>query len=130
MQISPWADCVVPISVERVLPNLDGREFFVGDFDALLISVLIEFCADSKSLPGSCVADQIDNDGATDERLSTPVLSDVTEHPMFNLVPFARSGGEMANRNLETEIVRELLNRQLPQAQPTPVASAGVRCDQ
>jgi len=112
--MSPWAERVVPITVEPILPQLQGCKFFVGDFDAFLVSVLSECCIDSESLPSSRVAYQIDNNGTTDERPTTPILSDVAKHAMFNLVPFARSRRKMANGNRQTEIVCEMLNTQFP----------------
>jgi hypothetical protein len=41
--------------------------------------------------------DEADDDGQTDQRLSTPVGGDVREHPVFDLVPLAAAGWEMAN---------------------------------
>ena len=43
--------------------------------------------------------DEIDNGLKASERFSAPVLGDVREEPMFNLVPLAGSGREVTDHN-------------------------------
>ena len=55
------------------------------------------------------VADQINDGLETTRRLAAPVLSDVTEQTMLNLVPLAGPRREVADPNLQFGLVDELL---------------------
>ncbi len=130
MSQSPWIDCVVPISVELVLPHFDRCEFLVRDLNALFVLALIERCVDSKSLSRCGVADQIDNDGAADEWFASPILGDVAEHPMLNLVPLTGPRREMAHGDPKIEVIRKLLKTAFPQPRTTAVTPSRVCCNQ
>ena len=49
---------------------------------------------------------------------------------MFDLVPFAGPWREMGDRNGDTDLIRQALQFQLPQAEPPAVAASTVRRDQ
>jgi hypothetical protein len=58
--------------------------------------------------------DEIDDDLVADQWLATPVLTDVGEQAMFNLVPFAGARREVTDRDLESCFVGELLQFPFP----------------
>ena len=60
------------------------------------------------------------------ERPSPPVLRDVTEHPVLDLVPLARARREVADRNPQPQLVGQALQLQLPQAAATAVGATPV----
>ena len=72
-------------------------EFFVGDFVSDRVAPCVEFSVNLQSLRRGGVGDQLDDYLVTDKRTTSPVLCDVAEHPMFDLVPFARAGRKMAD---------------------------------
>src|SRR5256885_12405942 len=87
-------DCVIPFAMERSFLNLYGREFLVGHLDPGGIGVGVQLRLDMQPGLGLRVPDQVDDHGATQQRLAAPVLRDVAKHPMLDLVPLTRSGRE------------------------------------
>jgi len=57
----------------------------------------------------------LDDDLMADKRLAAPVASDEREQAMFDPVPFARAGRQVAYGDRHAEFVSELLQFQLPQ---------------
>src|SRR3970282_1181287 len=110
--------------------DFDALEFGVADFGSGWIPALVEFRPNLESLLGGGVGDQIDNDFVADQGSASPVLRDVTEHGVFDLVPLAGSGREMTHANRDLQLVSECLQCHLPQAATTAVAPATVRHDQ
>src|SRR6266446_7468951 len=74
--------------------------------------------------------DQLDDDAIADERLGAPVLADEGEEPMFDFVPLAGAGRQVADHDVEAELVGQLLEFALPQPHPRAVAAASVGGDQ
>jgi hypothetical protein len=64
------------------------------------------------------------------QRHTTPIAGNVTEQPMFNLVPLARTGWIMANLNCHSGLICELLQFIFPKSVPVTVAASAIRCDQ
>ena len=77
----------------------NGSEFRIRDFDAYRGRVFVQFGRDRSASASLGVPDKIDDDSPTHERFATPVLCDVTQHTMLNLVPFAGARGQVAYRN-------------------------------
>src|SRR5262245_18698430 len=61
-----------------------------------------------------------------DQRAASPMHAKMTEHPMFDLVPFASTWGEMADRHAQANVIGQLLQGYLPQAVPAPIAAPAV----
>ena len=72
-------------------------QFCVGDLDTGWIVSAIQFGANFQAGLGGGVRDQVDNDFMAQQRAAAPVLGNVTEHAMLDLVPFAGSRREVAN---------------------------------
>jgi hypothetical protein len=104
--------------------QIDGCQFCVGDLNPGGITPSVQFRLDFQTGLRGGVGDQLDYDFVTDQRPTSPVLGNVVEHPMFNLVPFAGSGWEMADVDRNTQVKGEVLQGDLPQTTPATVAAA------
>ena len=93
-----WPKCVIPLAVEAVTTDVDRGKFFVGNLDACIVPVLVEFGFDGKSCLGCSIGNGVVNHLLTYKWPSTPVLCNVAEHPVFDLIPFTRAWREMTHR--------------------------------
>ena len=73
--------------MERVAADFESLHFGIGDLDALLIGPLIKRTLDLEPGFGCRRGDQLDHCSAADEWLGAPVLRDVAEQPVLDLVP-------------------------------------------
>ena len=87
---------------------------------------LVELGFDPKPCVGTCIAYQVDNGLEGPQRLAPPVLCDVAEQPVLNLVLLAGARGEAAEVDAQTRLVGELLQPVLPGARAIPVAPARI----
>ena len=83
--------------MEAVRLEIERSQLCIGDFDAGRVRASVQFGANLQACSCRCVGDQIDNDFMTHQRPTTPVLGDVTEHPMLDFVPFAGARREVAH---------------------------------
>ena len=116
--------------MEVVRLEIERGQLCVGDLDAGRVLASIEFGANLQAGPCRRVGDQIDNDFVTDQRPPTPVLGNVREHPMLDLVPFAGPGREVAHVHWQPQADRQGLQSDLPQTTPAAVASSTIGRDQ
>src|SRR3990172_11389850 len=61
-----------------------------------------------------------------DQGLPAPIHADEREQAMLDLVPFARSGGIVADRDRQAEFVGQPLQEEIPGPQTVATASPGV----
>ena len=101
----------------------------LGDDEAGLIASLIELGLDAQPGGRAGVADQLDEGLEGAERTPAPVLRDVAEEPVLDLVPLARARREVRDVDAEAQVVGQALQRGLPAARPIAVAAAGVGGD-
>jgi hypothetical protein len=64
------------------------------------------------------------------QRFATPVRRDMTEHAMFDLVPFAGTGRKVANRQTQTGVIGQSLQGHFPQPCSAAVAAPAIGQDQ
>jgi len=64
------------------------------------------------------------------ERLPAPVHRNVGKQAMFDLVPLARAGREMTDRDGQPQAIRELLQFPFPQTHAGTIAAPGIGCNQ
>jgi hypothetical protein len=74
----------------------------------------IQACFDREARLGGRVTGQADDHLVVDEGAPAPVLGDVTEEPVLNLVPLARAWREVAHVHPDARVVREALQFDLP----------------
>lgn len=79
--------------MELAAGDVEAGHLDVGDLDALLVGPPVERAGDFESGLGRGCADQFSDGEAVSERPAAPVLSDVAEQPMLDLVPLRRAGG-------------------------------------
>src|SRR5208337_2484870 len=109
-------DAVVPFWMEGIALYVECRDLLVGDLDALGIGVGIEFAADFETGFRRGVCDQFDGHEEADERHGPPVLGNVAEHAVLDLVPLRGPRRIMADLDDQAGLVGELLQRHLPQS--------------
>src|SRR5271157_932490 len=107
-------DGVVPFWMEGIPLYVECRHLLVGDLDALGIGVGIEFAADFEAGFRRRVCDQFDGHEEADERHGAPVLGNVAEHAVLDLVPLRGPRRIMADLDDQAGLVGELLQRHLP----------------
>jgi hypothetical protein len=73
--------------MEGVAFDVERRHFGVADLDAFFVCVGVEFAADGQTVLGRGRRDQLDDRRPTGERATAPVLCDVAEQAVFDLVP-------------------------------------------
>src|SRR5690606_21436337 len=86
---------VVPFAVKGVGLEVDQCEFLVGDSTTARVDALIEATSHREARLGGRGRDQADDNLMGDERLAAPVLGDEGEQAVLDLVPFARSWGQV-----------------------------------
>src|SRR5579872_2038134 len=97
-------------------------KLLIGDVEAQGVRVLIDVGLDLKTVIGACIADEVDNHRAAQQWAPAPVLRDVAEHAVLDFIPLAGTRGEVADRNLQSELVGQLLKAPLPEAVADSVA--------
>src|SRR4051812_48000693 len=86
----------------------------IGDFDASGVLARVELRLDREPGAGANTADELDDGLVIDERATAPVLRDVTEEPVLDLVPLGRAGWEVRDADGEARAVSEVLQLRLP----------------
>src|SRR5665213_2937511 len=116
--------------MKAIARNLQAIHLLVGDLDADRIKPGIKLCFDDKASLRSDAADELHYGLVIDERPATPVLGDVTEEPVLDLVPLAGAWRKMGNADVQACSVREGLKLGLPETRSVAVAASRVSGDQ
>src|SRR6266540_1260830 len=124
------SDLVVPVPMERQGLEIDGGECLLGYLHPVLIASWVEARFDMKACSGASVAKEIEDHRVAHQRTPTPIGGNVAEHPVFDLVPLAGPGREVARRDRQAGCIRQPLETELPQPRATPVAPTRIRGDQ
>lgn len=107
----------------------DIRHLFIGDAKLFLIVIFIERASNPEPRLRRRTPDEAYDGLDALERATAPVLRDVAEHSVLDLVPFARAGWVVRDGEQQPRLVGEALKLTLPQACSVTVASASVRRD-
>ena len=92
-------DFVVPIAMEFITADLDLGQFLIGHLDHGWISSGIQLSVNGQTSRGGGRGDEVYDGLETAERLATPVLADVGEEAMLDLVPLAGAGRKVTNHD-------------------------------
>ena len=84
---------------------MDGGKLLCAHLDPFRVLARVELALNAKTGSGGGGGDQVDDDFVTHERFAAPVLRDEGEQTMFDFIPFAGSGREVADRNLQSGLV-------------------------
>ena len=109
------------MGVQRQASHLGLR-----DHDTRGVGPLVQLGLDAKAGGGARVANELHERLKGPERLAAPVLRDVAEEAMLNLVPLAGPRREVADPDAQAEVIGECLQFRLPAASPVAVAAARV----
>src|SRR5580693_10792244 len=77
--------------MERVAADIEGIHLGIADLDALLVGALVENAFDFQSRLGRGCRNQFDDGGAALQWPAAPVLRDVAEQTVLDLVPLGRA---------------------------------------
>src|ERR1700691_4656240 len=127
--VAPWLDGVIPFGMERIAFDVERRYFCIADLDAFFVGVGVEFAADSQALLGRGRRDQLDDRRLTRERPTAPVLGDMAEQAVLDLVPLRRAGRIVANADGQSRLVGQLLQFDFPEPNPRTVGASTVGGD-
>ena len=101
----------------------------LGDDDAGFIASLIELGLEAQPGGRAGVPDEFDEGFEGAERTPAPVLRDVAEESVLDLVPLARARWEMRDVDGEAQVVGQALQGGLPAARPIAIAATGIGGD-
>jgi len=90
--------------------QIQRSEFRVADLCSGGVAPWVQFGADFQTGFGGGVCDQLDDDFMAYQGSSPPVLGDVAEHAMLDLVPLAGSRREMAYPNRNAQVHSQVLD--------------------
>gem|GEM_PF-4506433 len=90
----------------------------------------VQFAPDPETRSRGGSPNEVHDHFMADQRLAAPVLADGGKQAVFNLIPLAGSGRQVAHCDLQSGFVCQTLQLQLPEAQPVAVAPARIRGDQ
>ena len=96
--------------MEVVGLEIEQGQFRVGDLDTGRVLASIKFGSNLQARLCRCVGDQIDDDFVTHQRPTSPVLGDVREHAVLDLVPFAGARREVAHMDGQPQVATKLCN--------------------
>ena len=119
-------ECIVPFPVEGVPGEVDRRHLGGIGLLAGLISRLVALGLHSKSRVRRGGRDECDHHFVADQGLASPILGDVAEEPMLDLVPFAGGWGKMTHGDFQSELAAQLRQTPFPQMTPRAVAASAV----
>jgi hypothetical protein len=108
----------------------DSGKFLLRHHNAGRIGIGVQGRLNGQSLLGSRMGDQVDDDVERGQWLTAPVQRDVAEHPVLNLVPFARTRRKMTHRDAHPQFVGQSLQGHCPQPPSTAITPSTIGCDQ
>jgi hypothetical protein len=121
---------VVPLAMERRLSDAELGDLGIGYLYAFRVALLVKLYPNRVACLGGGASNQVHDHVLADQRPGAPVLCDVAEHPMLDLVPLAGPRWEVADGDLQADLVGQTLQFGLPQAGTLTVAAPAIRGDQ
>src|SRR5208282_6142894 len=109
--------------MEGVTFDVEARHLLLTDLDPLWVSPRVEFAPHREAGLGRGGGDEFHYRQAAGQRRSPPVLRDVAEQPVLNLVALRRPRRVMANLQGQSGLVGELLQLHLEQPHTRAVAT-------
>src|SRR3954452_11034706 len=94
-----WSDGVVPLRVELVALDIEARHLLVANLDPLRIAPRVQHAVHCQPARRRGRGNQIHDGRMADERTASPILGDVAEQAMLDLVPLRGSGWIVADRD-------------------------------
>src|SRR5271167_2079430 len=123
-------DLIVPFAVKSLSPEFDLRHLRLWDPHTSGVVSAVDLGMDLQPFLSRGSGKEVDDHLQAGERLPSPVLTDEGEQAVFDLVPLARTGRKVTDRDGQPGLVRQPLQLQFPQSDSGPVTAATVGGDQ
>ena len=91
--------------MELVAANVESFHLGVADFDAFFVGSFVERALNAQPGFGCCCGDEFDYGHSADKRTGAPVLRDVAEKAVFDLVPLRCARRIVADMDGETYLI-------------------------
>ena len=112
--------------MEIITCDSNAGHLLVSDFYLRRVIFTVENASNFKTRLRTRVRYQVHNGGVCQQWLAAPVLSDIRKQAMFNLVPFAGPRRQVADRNVKTRLVGQLLQFPLPKTYARSITSSAI----
>src|SRR6201988_2504977 len=106
--------------------QVEAIDFRVLDFDPLWIFVFVQLCTHLEPGFRRGRRDQLNDGAKAAQRLASPIDRDEREQTMLYLVPLRSTWRQVADRDGQLELVRQLLKLNFPQTDTISVAATTV----
>ena len=116
--------------MEVGLSQVDGAQLFVGYHDTCGVVRRVKFGVYSQTLGRRRIGDTANDHLKAQQRTTSPILSDMSEHSVIDLVPFPRARQEVTHMNRYPQPISEPVQRRVPTAGTAAAAPAAVVRDQ
>src|ERR1035437_5897143 len=100
---------MVPFAVKSLALEFDLRHLRVWNFYAGGVTLAVDLGVDLHPFLCRRSGNEVDDHFQTGERLSPPVLTDEGEQAVFDLVPLARAGRKVTDRDHQSRLVSQSL---------------------
>src|SRR5712692_8751069 len=117
------SDDLVPFAMKLIRVKIESLHFLLGDFATGWIFAAIQAARHFQSFGGRRLGNEMDDRFVVTQWLATPIRRDEGKEAVLDLVPLAGPGRKMTDRNGQACVIGEVLQLQLPQAQPPAIAS-------
>src|SRR5215207_9364545 len=112
--------------MELIAGDVEAFHLGFADLDALLVAAGVECALDFQTGLGCRRTDQLDHGKAIRQRPAAPVLRDVAEQPVLDLVPLRCTWRIVVDTDREPRLVGELLQLDLQEPHTRTIRAAAI----
>src|SRR6266536_1400672 len=110
--------------------EMQSRHVIITDLHTGGIDVLLQLGLHGETRVGRGMANYIDDHLVTDQGPPPPVFSNMTKHPMLDLIPLPGPRRKVPDVDRDTDLIGELLEFHLPPPMATGIASPAIGRDE
>ena len=123
-------DCVVPLAMEGRSCNAEFIHFIISDFDPSRIFARIERGFDREASGCSDASNELDDRLMIGQGSAAPVLRNMAEEAVFDLVPLGGPWREVGNADGNASAVGKALQFEFPHSRARCIAAPSVGGDE